>query len=117
MTVTVIPNMTRSAAYEVTSAVLDELSRMGCPVLMEPALEAHFGARDGLTYTPNEQALTSCDVVLSVGVWNVGVVSNRHASRGDDNRAAAVIAVYLISRDGTKETLRFPLVQLLCGNF
>ena len=67
MTVTVIPNMTRSAAYEVTSAVLDELSRMGCPVLMEPALEAHFGARDGLTYTPNEQALTSCGVVLSVG--------------------------------------------------
>ena len=29
----------------------------------------------------------------------------------------SVVKISLISRDGTKETLRFPLVQLLCGNF
>jgi hypothetical protein len=29
----------------------------------------------------------------------------------------SVVKISLISLDGTKETLRFPLVQLLCGNF
>ncbi len=67
MTVTVIPNMTRSAAYEVTSAVLDKLAQLGCPVWMDPSLEERFGTRVGVTYTPTDSALPACDIVLSVG--------------------------------------------------
>ncbi len=63
----IIPNMTRSNTFEVTSNILEEINKLGCIALMDSALETHFGARDALAYVSGGDACAEADMVISVG--------------------------------------------------
>lgn len=63
----IIPNMTRSNTFEVTSRILEEISGLGCSAFMDSSLDNHFGERDGLKYVCGDDACAQVDMVISVG--------------------------------------------------
>lgn len=63
----IIPNMTRSNTFEVTSRILEEISGLGCSAFMDSSLDNHFGERDGLKYVCGDDVCAQVDMVISVG--------------------------------------------------
>lgn len=63
----IIPNMTRSNSFEVTSRILAEISALKCTALMDSSLEQHFGACSDLVYVEGSDACADADMFISVG--------------------------------------------------
>lgn len=63
----IIPNMTRENALSVTTATIKELFKLGCDVLMDASLENVFSESEGICFGEQENLISSCDIVISVG--------------------------------------------------
>ena len=67
MRAAIIPNMTRSRAYEITLRLCAECSRHGIEVRMSERYRESFPLLDSCIFVPDGVLIPTCDVVLPVG--------------------------------------------------
>ncbi len=63
----IIPNMTRENAFNVTTALLNELNSLKCRVFMPVTLSENFGSFSFVAFSDDENDISLCDIVISVG--------------------------------------------------
>lgn len=63
----IIPNMTRTNAYSVTIATINELLKLKCNVCMDFSLEKDFSECEEVSFGKRESLIKDCDVVVSIG--------------------------------------------------
>ena len=66
MKITLIPNLTRTESFEVTSGICSRLKELGAEYFFFPEYKKDFGFTDAKFLSPDE-ALTGCDAVIAVG--------------------------------------------------
>ncbi|MBQ6065181.1 MAG: NAD(+)/NADH kinase [Clostridia bacterium] len=67
MTVSVIPNLTRERAAEITSAVCGTLRGLGVSCQLDEALSGALPPIDGAAFVSSEELYKSCDFVIAIG--------------------------------------------------
>lgn len=63
----IIPNMTRANTYNVTEALLSEISKLNCSAFLDSSLKDIFRERDGVSYTDTYDICKEVDMFISVG--------------------------------------------------
>ena len=63
----IIPNMTRVNALSVTSDLLEQIRMLDSVAVMDSALFESFGSGEHIVYSENQQDISTCDAVVSVG--------------------------------------------------
>ena len=59
--------MTRANTYDVTIALLSEISKLNCFAFLDSSLKDVFGERDSVTYSDTEEICKDVDMFISVG--------------------------------------------------
>ena len=67
MIVSVIPNLTRERAAEITSAVCGTLRGLGVSYRLDQALSGALPPIEGAAFVPSEELYQSCDFVIAIG--------------------------------------------------
>ncbi len=67
MIVSVIPNLTRERAAEITSAVCDTLRGLGVSYQLDESLAVSLPRIEGAAFVPSEELYQACDFVVVIG--------------------------------------------------
>ena len=67
MIVSVIPNLTRERAAEITSAVCGTLRGLGVSFQLDKALAVSLPLIEGAAFVPSEELYKTCDFVIAIG--------------------------------------------------
>lgn len=112
----VIPNMTRTNTFSVTSDLLERLKDLECEAFLDESLIGFFGERDGIVYTGGYEAIAECFAVIAVGGDGTFINSAKIATDYDKPLICinAGKLAYLACLEGDELSL---LSEVVNGNF
>lgn len=109
----IIPNMTRTNAYSVTTATINQLLKLDCDVFMDASLENTFSECKGVSFGEQESLINDCDVVVSIG--GDGTFINAAKTATDRNKPVLCInagkLAYLACLEGAEIELLSKFVK------
>ncbi len=66
MKITLMPNLTRTEAFSVTSSICSKLDELGAEYMFFPEYKSDFGSTNA-RFVAEDKALSECDAVIAVG--------------------------------------------------
>lgn len=112
----IIPNMTRTNTFSVTSELLEELRELKCTVFLDESLKNYFGEMSDVIYTTDYDVISKCFAVIAVG-GDGTFINSAKIARNYDKPLICINAgklAYLACLEGDEISLLYEVVK---GNF
>ncbi len=82
MRITVIPNLTRLNAKDITFDIFEKLNELQVEYCLSTDMQEHFGGTQAI-FLPLEEAISTCDIVIAVGGDGTIIHAAKQASKAE----------------------------------